>query len=129
MMSNQVEVNNNTIDVDGGLRLAEEKGNLSKNECGASWEIEQSGSKEQDRVRDAETSCLKTSGKVEETRVEVETEVVLAEVRGGADVEKAIMVEEAKEASLFLETEMQKAASMASALVLFFPPAADMQKA
>ena len=63
MMSNQVEVNNNTIDVesrvvDGGLQSAEEEGNLLKNKF----------EEEQDGVYDekVESSCLNIGGKVEE---------------------------------------------------------------
>ena len=100
MMSNQVEVNNNTIDVesrrvDEGLRSTEEEGNLLKNKCGASFKIEEAGNEEQAGVGD-ETSCSKSGGKVEETGAEdvgMKTGVVLAEERDGADVEKVKMVE------------------------------------
>ena len=98
MMSNQVEVNNNTIDVesrvvDGCLRLAEEEGNLPKNKC----------EEEQDGVDDekVESSCLKIGGKVKEPGAEevgMETDVVLAD--DGAD---SADVEEVKESTLLTE--------------------------
>ena len=69
MMSNQAEVNNDTIVVDdGGLQLAEDEGNLPKIRGGASFEIEETGDGKQDIVRDekVETSCMKISSKVEE---------------------------------------------------------------
>ena len=103
MMSNQVEVNNNTIDVDdGGLQLADGEGNLPKIKGGASFEIEEAGNGEEDGVRNekVETSCLNISGKVEETGVGedgMKTCVVLASKKGDADDDTAKMVEEAKE--------------------------------
>ena len=64
-MSNQVEVNNNTIyvesqRVDEGLRSAEEEENLLKNKCGASFKIEEAGNEEQVGVGDEKvaTSCF-----------------------------------------------------------------------
>ena len=101
MMSNQVEVNNNTIDVesrrvDEGLRSTEEEGNLLKNKCGASFKIEEAGNEEQAGVGD-ETSCFKSGGKVEETGAEdvgMKSGVVLG--KDGADVESTL-VKDAKE--------------------------------
>ena len=95
MMSNQVEVNNNTIDVESrrvheGKRLAEEEGNLLKNKCGASFEIEEAGNEEQNGGDEkVEPICLEVIGKVEETGA-------------GADVESTL-VKGTKEDRLSLE--------------------------
>ena len=70
-MSNQVEVNNNTIDE--GLRLTEEEeGNLVKNERSGSLEIEELKDGKESGVKDekVETSYLKIDGKLEENRAE-----------------------------------------------------------
>ena len=103
MMSNQVEVNNNTIDVesqrvDEGLRSTEEEGNLLKNKCGASFKIEEAGNEEQVGVGDEKvaTSCF-SGGEVEETGAEdvgMKSGVVLG--KDGADVESTL-VKDAKE--------------------------------
>ena len=94
MMSNQVEVNNNTIDVesrvvDGSLRSAEEEGSLLKNKF----------EEEQDGVYDekVESSCLNIGDKVKEPKAEevgMETGVVLTDDGAdSADVEKVKIVE------------------------------------
>ena len=109
MMSNQVEVNNNTVDVesrvvDGGLRSADR--NLLKNKF----------EEEQDDVEDekVESSCLKIGGKVKEPGAEevgMETDVVLADDGAdSADVEKVKIVgstltENATEGRPFQEIE------------------------
>jgi len=111
MMSNQAEVNNNTIVVDdGGMQLAEDEGILPKIKVGARFEIEETGDGKQDGVRDekVETSCLKISGKVEleETGVGedgMKTGVVLAGKQGDTDDDTAEMIEEAKEGRPLLE--------------------------
>ena len=110
MMFNQVEVNNNTIDVesqrvDEGLRSAEEEGKLLKNKCGASFKIEEAGNEEQVGVGDEKvaTSCF-SGGEVEETGAEdvgMKAGVVLGDGKDGADVESTL-VKNAKEGRPFL---------------------------
>ena len=65
-------------------------------------------SKDQDGIRDQkdETSCLKISGRVEESWVKevgMKSDGGLEEERGDADDKKAIMVEKPKEVSWFPE--------------------------
>ena len=70
MMSDQVEVNNNTIDE--GLRLTEEEeGNLVKNERSASLKIEEHKDGKDSIVKDekVETSYFKIGGKMEWWRI------------------------------------------------------------
>ena len=108
-MSNQVEVNNNTIDE--GLRLTEEEeGNLVKNERSGSLEIEELKDGKESGVKDekVEISYLKNGCKLEESRaeeVEMKTDMESADERDYTDAEKANMVEStvaenAKEGSL-----------------------------